>query len=43
MPSSCSSKLALLLTDGALLIDGLANHVDDAAQCAVADGHLCAY
>lgn len=30
----------VLLTDGALLVHGLANHVDDAAQRAGSDGHL---
>ena len=30
----------VLLTNGALLVHRLANHVDDTAQGATADGHL---
>lgn len=35
-----SSTWLALLTDGALLVHGLANHVDDTAQGAVANRHL---
>ena len=31
----------MLLTDGALLVDGLANDVQNAPQGAASDGHLC--
>ena len=36
----CEDQCMIVRTNGALLIDGLSNDVQNASQCSASDGHL---